>query len=71
MSSLENLLTKVCSLVAKPPTEFPRLDAMDFIESIKNVAHDSQHAKANYYKFVYEARRPCVADLCDEQFRAY
>ena len=44
---------------------------MDFIEAINNMAHDSQHTKANYYKIVYETRRSLVNDYSDEQFRAY
>ena len=71
MSSLDNLLTKIRSLAARPSTEFSRFDALDLIQAIKNVAQDSQHAKANYYRIAYETLRSRINDCSDEQFRAY
>ncbi len=53
-SSLDNLLSKIRNLAARPSTEFSRFDAMDLLEAIKNSAHDNKHEKANYYKIACE-----------------
>ena len=44
----DTVLTKVTNLAARRTAEFLRFDALDLLESIKNIAQDNKHDKAKY-----------------------
>ena len=54
-----------------PLPEFSRFDAMDILLAIKNTAHDTKHACANYYRLIYETLQPKLSASNDAQFCAY
>lgn len=68
-SSVENELKKFMAYASRPLSEFRCYEALEMIEAIHNVAHDSNHGKADYYRLVYETARSKV-DLPGEHFRS-
>lgn len=49
ISSVDNLLMKIQSMVSRPSPELNKFKALELLEALKNVAQDVKHEKMGYF----------------------
>ena len=56
-TSVEALVKKILTYMARPLSEFSKHDVLEMMESLHNKANDKRHDKANYYRLAYQTAR--------------
>lgn len=57
------------SYASRPLSEFKTFEALEMLEALQNVSHDSKHDREAYYRSVYQTARSKV-ELPNEYFRS-
>lgn len=69
-SSVDSLLAKVRSLGSRPLADFNKYEALDLVDALQKLAHDTHHEKEAYYRLAFETLRGKLSQT-DAMFRNY
>ena len=69
MASVESLVQRLLDYSSRPLSNFNKFDALAMMDTLHNTAHDTHHAKDNYYRLAYQTVR-AKTDLPSAQFRS-
>ena len=63
ISSVDNLLMKIQSMVSRPSPELNKFKALELLEALKNVAQDVKHEKMGYFRLTFETWHSMISQL--------
>ena len=70
VTSVDNLLKRICSLASRPIADFNKYEALEVLDALHKAAHDIKHEKEAYYRLAFDMLRAKI-DQPDALFRNF